>query len=76
MTEMAEHICPGQTEDLEFVNLPLHKAYLLKSFPSCTLARILKVIKDITFLGNTRRLLLKDKEEHNDLRKLYHSHNE
>ena len=32
MTEMAEHICPGQTEDLEFVNLPLHKAYLLKSF--------------------------------------------
>ena len=59
MTEMTEHTCLGQTEDLEFVNLPLHKAYLLKSFPGYTLARILKLIKDITFLDNTRLLLLK-----------------
>ena len=55
-----QHTCLGQTEDLEFVNLPLHKAYLLKSFPGYTLARILKLIKDITFLDNTRLLLLKE----------------
>lgn len=76
MTEVTEHTCLGQTEDLEIVNPPLHKAYLLKSFPGHTLARILKLIEDITFLDNTQLVLLKDKEGHNDLRKLYHCHNE
>lgn len=46
---MFSQACLGQTGDLEFGNAPLHNAYLLKSFPCYTLARILKLIKDTVF---------------------------
>lgn len=73
---MFSQACLGQTGDLEFGNAPLHNAYLLKSFPCYTLARILKLIKDTVFLDDTWLLFFKDKEKHNNLREIYHCHNE